>query len=64
MPSERYVHFDNIDFEAPFITSRCSVCAREFEGQPRPGEHVDQVLLRIRAEYEAHECKTNPIKSR
>lgn len=53
---ERYLHFDNIDMEQPDISSRCSQCGQEFRAEPKPGEKVDDVLLRIRAEFNAHVC--------
>jgi hypothetical protein len=53
---DRYLHFDNIDMEQPEISSQCSHCGRTFEAEPRPGERVDDVLLRIRREYNSHEC--------
>jgi hypothetical protein len=52
----RYLQFDNIDMEKPDISARCSRCGQEFRAQPKPGERVDDVLLRIRAEFEAHKC--------
>lgn len=54
---ERYLHFDNIDMQRPDIRSRCSLCGREFQAAPLPTERVDEVLLRIRREYNSHECK-------
>ena len=53
----RYLQFDNIDMEKPDISSRCSRCGREFSAEPKPAERVDDVLLRIRTEFEAHECR-------
>lgn len=53
---ERYLQFDNIDMERPDIRSRCSRCGREFRAEPKPTERVDDVLLRMRAEFEAHKC--------
>jgi hypothetical protein len=53
---ERYLHFDNIDMEQPYISSRCSHCGHTFEAQPRPGEMVCDVLLRIRGEFNSHQC--------
>jgi hypothetical protein len=53
---ERYLQFDNIDMEELDISARCSQCGQEFRAEPKPGERVDDVLLRIRAEFEAHKC--------
>lgn len=52
----RYLQFDNIDMEKPDISSRCSQCRQEFRAERKPGERVDDVLLRIRADFEAHKC--------
>jgi hypothetical protein len=52
----RYLHFDNIDFEQPVISSRRSQCQQEFVANPKPGERIADVLLRIPAQYEAHQC--------
>ena len=54
---ERYLHFDTIDMEQPDIRSCCSLCGQEFCAVPKQHERVDDVLLRIREEYNAHECK-------
>lgn len=53
----RYLQFDNIDMEKPDISSRCSGCGREFTAEPKVAERVDDVLLRLRAEFEAHNCR-------
>ena len=55
-PQDRYLHFDNIDIEEPDVFSRCSRCGTEFMAVPKPSERVNDVLLRIRAKYDAHEC--------
>jgi hypothetical protein len=31
-------------------------CSRLFVGEPKPGEQMDQVLLRMRADFDAHDC--------
>lgn len=54
---DRYLHFENIDIEKPDISSHCSRCGQEFRAEPKPAERVDDVLLRIRAEFEPHECR-------
>jgi hypothetical protein len=53
---ERYLHFDNLDMSLPFISCNCSLCGREFSEAPVSGEHIDLVLMRIRARFDAHEC--------
>ena len=58
---ERYLHFDNIDMDQPDISSRCSWCGQTFCAEPKRGERVDDVLLRIRAEFNAHVCETQTL---
>lgn len=53
---ERYLHFDNLDMSLPLISSKCSLCGREFNEAPVSGERIDLVLMRIRAKFDAHEC--------
>ncbi len=58
MPSsDRYLHFENIDMGEPAISAQCSRCEREFAAAPRANERVDDVILRLRAEFNAHECQ-------
>jgi hypothetical protein len=58
---ERYLHFDNIDISLPLISANCSLCGCEFNEPPRPGEHIDQLLLRIRAKFDAHQCTATSL---
>lgn len=53
---DRYLHFENIDMKAPEICAQCSQCNREFSAQVKVGERVDDVLLRIRDEFNSHLC--------
>ena len=57
MTQDRYLHFSNIDMERADISSQCSHCGQEFTAEPKPGERVDDVLLRVRAEFEAHRAR-------
>jgi len=54
---ERYLQFDNIDMAQPDISARCSQCGQKFRAEPKPDERVDDLLLRVRAEFEAHKCR-------
>jgi len=54
---DRYLHFDNIDMEQPNISSQCSHGGQTFKAEPRAGERVDDVLLRIRYEFNSHQCQ-------
>jgi hypothetical protein len=51
---DRYLHFDNIDMRKPDVSSQCSRCGQRFEAELKPGERVDDVLLRIRAHFDSH----------
>jgi hypothetical protein len=52
-----YLHFDNIDMQKPDISSQCSHCGRTFKVELQAGERVDDVLLRIRAQFNIHQCR-------
>ena len=54
--SDRYLHFENLDMAQPTISSQCSCCGQTFAAEPKPGETIDDVLLRIRAEFNSHQC--------
>jgi hypothetical protein len=60
---DRYLQFDNIDMEQPYISSRCSHCGETFEAEPRPGEMVCDVLLRIRGEFNSHQCHQSLMRA-
>jgi hypothetical protein len=53
---ERYLHFDNFDMGLPCFSSRCSRCGQEFTGELRPGELLEDVVNRIRQDFDRHEC--------
>jgi hypothetical protein len=53
---DRYLQFANIDMQTPDISSQCSHCGQTFKAEPTPGERVDDVLLRIRAQFDSHSC--------
>jgi hypothetical protein len=38
------------------IKGACSACSKLFLAEPEPGEPVEQVLLRMRADFDAHDC--------
>jgi hypothetical protein len=38
------------------IKGACSACRRVFVAEPKPGERTDDVLLRMRADFDAHDC--------
>jgi hypothetical protein len=51
----RYLRFSNI-FDRHPISAYCNQCERKFVGVYRAEERTDDVLLRIRAEFDAHRC--------
>ena len=52
---DRYLHFDNLNMSLPLISCNCSRCGREFNEVPVPEEHIDLLLMRIRARFDSHE---------
>jgi len=53
----RYLSFSNLMQRPEPIRASCSRCDKEFVGRYiLPSESTDEVLLRIRAEFEAHDC--------
>jgi hypothetical protein len=58
--TERYLEFGNLDLRSnQTIIAACSSCGRTFLGNLNPGERVDEVLLRMRSEFEDHSCHEN-----
>lgn len=55
----RYLQFANLDTRQPDIHAQCSACGKEFQSEVKLGEHVDDVLVRIRKEYNQHECRSH-----
>ena len=59
MPSsERYLRFQNLDAQQPSIKAQCSACGKDFKSEIKMGERLDDVLFRVRASYNAHECES------
>ena len=48
------------------IKGFCSACKKLFIAEPKPGEQMDEVLVRMRAEFDAHDCheETRAITAR
>ena len=38
------------------MTARCSICKRPFRDTPKAGERADTLALRMRLQFEAHDC--------
>jgi hypothetical protein len=52
----RHLRFDNLNLNHLTISSQCSECGREFNGEPVLRELFDDTIMRIKAEYNAHAC--------
>ena len=54
---DRYLHFGNLELDVGNpIVGTCNTCDCSFSGRPNPGETTEDVLVRMRAEFEAHNC--------
>jgi len=53
---DRYLQFDKI-LQGERVTARCSLCKREFMETPKTNERTDNVILRLRARFDAHDCE-------
>src|SRR5579862_4919397 len=54
--TERCLQFANIETDKP-VVAWCSACGRAFMAEPKSGDRTDDLILRVRAEFEAHNCK-------
>jgi hypothetical protein len=57
-----YPRPDNIDIDKSDIHSCCKACGREFTVTPRAGERIEEVLSRLRDEYNSHNCTASNRK--
>jgi hypothetical protein len=57
--STRYLSFSNLETEQP-VVAFCSACGKRFEALPEAGKRTDDLILKVRAEFEAHRC--NPVQ--
>lgn len=55
MSDRTFQFFEKMEQGEP-IKGRCSLCDRVFVGAPHPGERADDVLLRMRSDFDAHDC--------
>jgi hypothetical protein len=39
------------------VVAFCGACGKRFEAEPKPGKKIDDQLLAVRAEFDAHDCK-------
>ena len=59
----RYLHFDNIDVVRVRVHARCSSCGRRFTAEPNSGEMKEEVVMRVRAEFNGHDCSVGHAPS-
>jgi hypothetical protein len=57
---ERALHFMVLPGTGATPSARCTICKRRFELQPRPEERADDIILRMREEFAAHDCNETP----
>jgi hypothetical protein len=53
--STRYLSFSNLETGRPVIAF-CSLCGNRFEAHPQDSQRTDDLVLKIRAEFEVHVC--------
>ena len=56
MTPNRYLRFQTIDLDEPTVRASCSQCGRDFVAERKPGESVEDLLHRTRAQFDAHKC--------
>ena len=63
IPKSRFLRFDQIDIKQRNVSRICSRCKRRFTVHPGRGERIEEIVLRVREKFDAHECRTNPDPS-
>jgi hypothetical protein len=58
---ERTLKFDDMTGKA--LAARCTLCHRVFIGKPNAGEATDDVLLRMRQEFDSHNCHEDAVQA-
>jgi len=55
--TDRYLRFGNLELKpGGSVSASCSACGRPFTGTTGSGDKIDEVLIRMRAEFDAHTC--------
>jgi hypothetical protein len=57
--SEKYLSFSNLQNEQA-VVGFCSICGERFETKPAQGKRIDDLILEVRADFDAHLCGGNP----
>jgi hypothetical protein len=55
---KRRLHIENLDLKQLIISSQCSVCGQQFNGESSLGERFDNLISRIRTAFDAHACES------
>jgi hypothetical protein len=53
---DRCLQFDTIR-QGEQITETCNLCKRDFVAAPKANERTDDGILRLRAQFKAHNCE-------
>ena len=53
----RYLYFNCINLERSYVRACCNKCGQGVVAETTPGEHVEEILQRIRAQFENHNCE-------
>lgn len=56
-PEPRYLRLDHIDVALRQVSGECSRCGRHFSVAPKPRESIEGVALRVREQFDAHNCE-------
>lgn len=58
--SENYLTFSNLETGRP-VVAFCSMCGERFVAAPDPSKRTDDLILTVRAEFNAHNCSRRPV---
>ncbi len=60
---ERYLQFSTVEI-GHSVSARCTRCDRVFLEKPKAvGERTDEIILRLRADFDAHDCHEDPSQA-
>jgi hypothetical protein len=62
VPKPRELEFTNMK-PGEDMMARCSVCKRPFRATPKFGESADSIVLRLRADFAAHNCNEDATQA-
>jgi|SRR5579864_7719978 len=55
--TNRYLHFNSIDLKNPYVRACCNQCGQDFSSELRSGERMEELLQRIRSQFDEHKCE-------